>query len=308
MRLTITGADGFVGRAIVRQLRQSGAAAELLLVDRVFAEPGPERRLAGDLTDPALIETATRDCDALLHLAALPGGAAERDPAASRAINLDVPLRLIEAMSGRRLVLAGSIAVFGAAPSGPVDDRTVPVPDSVYGTHKRMVELAFADSARRGALTGAVLRLPGIVARPPAAAGFGSAFLSEVFHAAATGRAYVVPVAPDATSWLSSLRACATNLAHALLADGVEQDPVTLPALRVRIGDLVTALARRFPGTAITHAEDLALRRAFASYPPLVTPRAAARGFAVEPDLDALVDAVLADLPSIPTQGGPSCA
>lgn len=300
MRLTITGADGFVGRAVVRRLRETGAAAELLLVDRAFAGPGPERRLAGDLTDPAVLAAATRECDALLHLAALPGGAAECDPVASRAINLDVPLRLSEAMAGRRLVLAGSIAVFGAAPPAPVEDGTVPVPDSVYGTHKRMVELAFADAVRRGAIAGAVLRLPGIVARPPAATGFGSAFLSDVFHAAVAGRPYVVPVASDATSWLCSVRSCAANLVRALLGNGSEQAPVTLPALRVRIGDLVDALEARLPGAALTHAEDPALRRAFASYPPLDTSRAAALGFTAEPDVDALIDAVLADLSSDP--------
>ncbi|WP_084579099.1 NAD-dependent epimerase/dehydratase family protein [Sphingomonas azotifigens] len=303
MRLTITGADGFVGRAVVRRLRDAGAVADLLLVDRAFAEPGPERRLAGDLTDPALLAAATRDCDALLHLAALPGGAAERDPAASRSINLDVPLRLIEALAGRRLVLAGSIAVFGAAPAGPVDDGTMPVPDSVYGTHKRMVELAFADAVRRGVIAGAVLRLPGIVARAPAASGFGSAFLSDMFHAAMAARPYVVPVASDATSWLCSVRACAANLVRALLGAGAERAAVTLPALRVRMGDLVGALEVRLPGVSFTHAEDPALRRAFASYPPLVTARAAALGFTAEADVDALIDAVLADLSPNPTQG-----
>lgn len=293
MRLTITGADGFVGRAVVRRLRETSVAADLLLVDRAFSEEGSGTRLTGDLTDPAVLAQAVRNCDALLHLAALPGGAAERDPAASRAINLDVPLRLIEAMQGRRLILAGSIAVFGAAPVGPVDDGTVAVPDSVYGTHKRMVELGFGDAVRRGALRGAVLRLPGIVARPASAGGFGSAFLSDLFHAARAGQAYAVPVAPDATSWVCSVSACAANLVAALLADIAEQHPVTLPALRFAMGDLVAELVRRFPMATITHAEDAALRRSFGSYPPLHTPRAAALGFTAERDVRQLVEAVL---------------
>ncbi|WP_010543051.1 NAD-dependent epimerase/dehydratase family protein [Sphingomonas elodea] len=294
MRLTITGADGFVGRAVVRRLRESHAAVQVLLVDRAFSSIGPEPRLTGDLTAPAVLAHATRDCDALLHLAALPGGVAERSPLVSRAVNLDVPLALIEAMQGRRLVMAGSIAVFGAAPAAPVDDRTVPVPDSVYGTHKRMVEIAFADAVRRGAIEGAVLRLPGIVARPRDHRGFGSAFLSDLFHAARAGEPYTLPVAPDATSWLCSVEACAANCVAALFADWTAGEAVTLPALRVTMSDLVAELVARFPHASIGHAEQPALRRAFGSYPPLATARAEALGFHAEPDLPALVSAALA--------------
>ena len=297
MRIAITGAAGFVGQAVVRQLRQSHSDVDLLLADRAFTGPSAYPTLVGDLTDPAIVRAlCSPETDILLHLAALPGGAAERDPQASRAINLDVPLAFIEAMEGRRLILAGSIAVFGGTLPTQVDDTTPPAPASVYGAHKYMVEIAFADAVRRGAIQGMVLRLPGIVARPAAAGGFGSAFLSDIFHAAKAGTPYAIPFAPDATSWLLSARACAANLVTAALSDATAQQAVTLPALQVRIDDLVDMLARFGDVQQLTFEEDATTRRTFGSYPPLTTRRADDLGFRHDGSLTQLVETVLADL------------
>ncbi|QDX27670.1 NAD-dependent epimerase/dehydratase family protein [Sphingomonas suaedae] len=297
MLLAITGAAGFVGRAVVRHIEAQQPGVDLLLADRELAGFDAHETLEGDLSDPAIIAALTAPrIDAVLHLAALPGGATEREPATSRAINLGVPLALIEAMRGRRLVIAGSIAVFGGALPDQMDDATVPTPASVYGTHKRMVELAFADAVRRGAVSGLALRLPGIVARPAAAGGFGSAFLSDIFHSALAGTPLRVPVAADATSWLMSVRCCATNLIVAALGERTAQDAVTLPALRVTIGDLVAELARHGDVSGIRFEEIPATRAMFGSYPDLATPRADTLGFRHDVSLAELVEAVLADL------------
>ncbi|WP_033921815.1 NAD-dependent epimerase/dehydratase family protein [Sphingomonas sp. 37zxx] len=296
MRVAITGAAGFVGRAVAARLATQHPEVALLLVDRAFDRAGVAPTLTGDLTDAGFLRAICDRSDVVIHLAALPGGAAEQDAAASRAINLDVPLALIDGMAGRRLVIAGSIAVFGHALAEPVDDMTPVRPASVYGTHKAMVELAFADAVRRAAVAGMVLRLPGIVARPAAGNGFGSAFLSDVFHAARQGRRYTLPAAADATSWLMSARTCAANLVAAALGPDSAQAAVTLPALRVRIGDLIAELARHGDVGGIDHAEDAATRRMFGSYPPLATPRADALGFAHDGTLAQLVETALADI------------
>ena len=297
MRLAITGAAGFVGRAVVEHLVAHHPAIDLLLADRDVGRLVGHETLAGDLRDPATIAALTDDSvDAVLHLAALPGDAAEQAAALSRAINLDVPLNLIERMAGRRIVIAGSIGVFGGPLPDPVNDKTVPRLVSVYGTHKRMVELGFADAVRRGVTTGMVLRLPGIVARPAAAGGFGSAFLSDIFHAARTGTRLTLPVAPDATSWLMSVECCATNLVAAALDPRSEADAITLPALRVPMDALLAELGANGDIAGIDHAENATTRAKFGSYPALLTPRAEALDFRHDGSVAELVMRVLTRL------------
>jgi nucleoside-diphosphate-sugar epimerase len=218
--------------------------------------------------------------EAVVHLAALPGGAAEADPTASRAINLDASLNLIKAAAGRaRFVYASSIAVFGAPLPDRVDDATPVAPAMTYGAHKAIVEIALADAVRRGDIEGIALRLPGIVARPPAASGLKSAFMSDLFRAIRDGRPYIVPVGPDATVWLMSVGRAAANLVHAL--DVPSGPAMTLPALRTTIADLVAAIAGGGP-TAISYSPDPDLEAQF-------TPRADGLGFRHDGGLANLV-------------------
>jgi D-erythronate 2-dehydrogenase len=296
VRIAVTGADGFVGRAVVRRLVEHGLGDGLKLVDRSFAEMnGPGERLAIDLAEPGVAAWVADRADCLIHLAALPGAAAEADPHASRQINVHATLALLEAMRGRRVVLASSIAVYGSALPPQIDDATPAAPDSTYGTHKRMVELAFADMVRQGELSGLALRLPGIVARPAAAGAFGSSFLSEVFHAARHGSPLVLPVSPEATTWLMSVRRCAGNLVDAALADSSCAEAVTLPAVRARMSDLLAALARHGNVSRVSYRPDPALERVFGAWPPLTAARARAFGFGADKDLPELVAAALAD-------------
>lgn len=296
IRLAITGANGFVGRAVTRFLVESGFNGEVRLYDQAFGSSAAFPVIEGDLCDPEMLDRVAGWADCLIHLAALPGAAAASDPELSRRINLEVPRGLIARMAGKRMVYASSVAVLGSELGCAVNDETHPAPDGVYGNHKREAELAFAAGVRSAGLTGLAIRLPGVVARPAGSAGFASAFLSDVFHAARAGTRCNLPVAPDATSWLLSARTCAANLVHAALSGETEAEAVNMPALTVKIADLLTELAKAHDVSGIDHLEEPAIRRVFGSHPPLAAARGQRLGMRADSDVAALVERVLADV------------
>ena len=296
MRVTITGGAGFVGRSLARFLRAISFAGDVRLVDRTIDDATDYEFVRADLTQQTAIETIVADSDCVVHLAAVPGAAAARDFRASLEVNVLATLNLLERMRGRRLILVSSIAVYGSDWPNRVDEETPPKPDSTYGVHKRMAELAFFEAVRAGRVQGMCLRLPGIVARPPGATGFGSGFLSDVFHAARDGHPYRVPVEPSSTSWLMSSEVCSRNLLHAITSTASSADAITLPALRVRLGALVDQLSRYGDVSRVSFEEDKAVRRVFGSHPELDLACGARWGFESDRTLEDLVDSVFREL------------
>jgi len=302
MKIVITGGGGFVGRRLTQRLAggASGVTVDrLVIVDQTLPDVPAEGvvGIEGDLSDPTVLKRALEGgCDFLFHLASVPGGAAEARPRLSREINIDATLDLFEAASATeraRVVYTSSIAVLGDPLPSLVDDETPFRPTLTYGAHKLMAEFALADMTRRGALAGISVRLPGILAIPPAPSGLKSAFMSDLFHALAAGRPFVCPVGPEATIWAMSVDRCVDNLLHAAAVDpdAVDGQGVTLPALRPTMAALVNAVAsatRSDPGL-VRYQPDTVLQAQFGAQPPLRTPKADAAGFRHDGDLAALV-------------------
>ena len=247
MHVLVTGAAGFLGRALVHALR---VGHHVVATDRDD----------GDIADPAHVKKLfATPIDRVFHLAAVVSGAAEADYDAGRRVNLDATLLLLEACRAQarnggpvvRFVQASSIAVFGTPLPPRIDDTTPPAPTLSYGTHKRVAELLIDDLSRRGEIDGRALRLPGIVVRPPLANGALSAFNSDVIREPLAGRDYVCPVGPEATIWVASRHSAIANLLH--LADVYPKAlgaarAVTAPALAVSIAEIVAALGRADAG------------------------------------------------------------
>ncbi|MBB6251008.1 NAD-dependent epimerase/dehydratase family protein [Nitrospirillum iridis] len=325
MRIILTGAGGFVGRHLAHRLLSPGPngglngrpVTRLVLADLELADPELAAfddarvvRVAGDLSDADVrARLVAGGADVLFHLAALPGGAAARDPGLSRKVNLDGTLDLVEAFAAAkdaaapppRVVYTSTIAVLGHPMPATVDDATPLRPAMTYGAHKLMVELALADYRRRGLVDPVAIRLSGILARPGGATGLKSAFMSDVFHALVARRPYTCPVSPAATIWAMSLDRCVDNLVHAAVMESglmPAGGAVTLPALCFSMESLVGAIARLAGAdpALVSYAPDAGLEAAFGAHPPLETPAADAAGFRHDGTVDALVESALATL------------
>lgn len=299
MKLAITGAGGFLGREIVARALLDPDITEIRASDLdLSALPADPRieQIPGDLREAALRDRLLAGADAVIHLAAILGGAAENDPVQARAFNVDLTLTMADQVRARpqtRFVFASSIAALGSDLPDPVSDATPCRPVMVYGAHKAMVELALSHYARRGWLDAVSLRPSGIVARKGVDASLKSAFLSRVFWAVAEGQDITLPVAESSRSWFASVRNVATNFLHGALADPGPSRTMTLPALSLTMRELVDALRRYFPDSPAQvrfrpTSEAVAL---FGRFPMLETEAADAAGFLRDGGVDALVAA-----------------
>ena len=174
MTLLVTGADGFVGRYLVRHLLTAG--------HHVIAAIGPggtppeawipaglpgtvEARTL-DLTDPPSIEALAREAgDAIVHLAAVSSGRAARsDPGRAWLVNAAGTALLCDALARRpkpfrgRLLVVSTAEVYGAGVECPRVETDPLVPCSPYAATKVGSEIAAREAWRRTGLDVVVAR------------------------------------------------------------------------------------------------------------------------------------------------------
>ena len=164
MRVLVTGATGFVGRAVVRQLTMAGHS--VVGFARTSTPSSCELR-TGDILDLAALEQAVEGADAVCHLAALTlVRESFEEPVRYFRVNVTGTLNLLDAMnaeaqrSGRplRLVFASTGAVYGAPERQPITEAQEPAPGNPYGASKLAAETAIGYQAALGAISAVTLR------------------------------------------------------------------------------------------------------------------------------------------------------
>ena len=159
MRVLVTGATGFIGSEVARQLAEAGLRPRVMvrrpnrasLLDDLDVEA-----VHGDLTLPDTLRSAVDSCDAIIHL----GGRAVFEPARRlEPTFVDGTRALADAAVAagvRRFVFGSSLLVHGPSYDA-VDATTEPAPVIDYGRVKLRME---RELAARGELSVASIRLP----------------------------------------------------------------------------------------------------------------------------------------------------
>lgn len=166
----VTGASGFVGGEVVRQLLARGVKPRVLLRNpakgQEFVRAGATIA-RGDLTDADSLLAATRDVRGIYHVAAL-YREANLPVKAFYDVNVEGTRRLFDAAiaSGvERLIHCSTGGVLGDIKAGPGNELTPYSPDDDYQVSKMEGEKLALEYFRGGKIRGVVIR-PGMVYGP----------------------------------------------------------------------------------------------------------------------------------------------
>ncbi|HWB51554.1 MAG TPA: NAD-dependent epimerase/dehydratase family protein [Stellaceae bacterium] len=161
-RILVTGAGGFVGRALTPALAARGHEVVAALRRAGSAAPGIATRVIGDIDAATDWVAALSGVEAVIHLAqrahAGPDPAAlAAEPPAAAALT-----RALAAAGGRRLVLVSSAKALGEAtpPGRPFRPDDAPRPEDAYGRAKLASERAAAQAAREAGVELVIVRPP----------------------------------------------------------------------------------------------------------------------------------------------------
>ncbi len=169
MRVLVTGGYGYVGGRLVRALAGDATFVTTAASRSAHAAPPGAHAARVDWSDDASVSAMCRGQDAVIHLAAMNEGDSERDPIGALRSNGLATLALLRAAQSegvRRFVYLSTSKVFGANPTGAIDEMSLPRPINHYAITHRLAEDYVLAARRAGGPETAVVRLSNGVGAP----------------------------------------------------------------------------------------------------------------------------------------------
>jgi nucleoside-diphosphate-sugar epimerase len=188
-RCFVTGATGFIGSHLVRQLNERGHSVRCLVRSdsqvNALADLGAECRL-GNMSDQEVLRNAVSHCEFVFHLAGVTKSVGGQD---FQRTNVDGAMAIAKACASQSnpptLIYVSSLAALGPARNGrALNEQSNPQPVSMYGRSKLAAEQALRGMGRNVPLT---------IIRPPIVLGERDFNGLELFRSVASLGIHCVP-------------------------------------------------------------------------------------------------------------------
>ena len=146
--VALTGATGFIGRHLLRELPKRGYRMRVLVRRPTALPPEATSAVIGDLAAPRNLSDALRGVDAVIHSAGLAHAMSGHPEDDYRSINTEATIalaRAAERAGARRFVFLSSIrAQTGPSAAGVLTEADAPRPTDAYGRSKLAAEEGLA--------------------------------------------------------------------------------------------------------------------------------------------------------------------
>ncbi|MBT1159361.1 NAD(P)-dependent oxidoreductase [Aminobacter anthyllidis] len=170
MKIVVTGSSGLLGRHVASACVTAGH--DVLGIDAVAPAEANWAHISADLTDLGLTLQLIRECDAVVHIAAIPRPLGKA-PAEVFKTNMAMAYNVVETAvlsKARRFIYASSFSVLGYPfAENFVDPAYLPIDENhpigaqdAYGLSKWLGEEIVEAAVRRGAFSAVSLRMPWI--------------------------------------------------------------------------------------------------------------------------------------------------